>query len=216
MKEEEIVQKLHLLNQIQPEKKWITRTKREILGPAVSPSVFLGLFLIPLIVWGGIFYYNQTNLLKLAQEKNDLELVVLNLEKIKKETLLTRQNLKEINDPKEILALKEKIEENKKIVQQTKERISQLKETQPEKISQETLLVLAGAEAEIEKTKESYIKKQRILIGQLISEIDNYYDFLTEEQKALFNEGEKNYQEKNYSQSLEKLIQVKDSIANNE
>jgi hypothetical protein len=236
MTEKEVIEKIRLLKQIKPEKKWVFLTKEKILGkeplffPFLKPafatlsvakrtlSVSAG-FLFILILFGLSFTSlpgEPFYLIKKLAEKSQT-LFVSEEEKPKLELELANKKLEELskilekNDTKRLAPAINEAKES--VTQATKNLIKSkkvdkeiIKNTLELKKKSETIEKVLGVRVIEGETEEVLENSLKEKSQYLIKDLENRS--LTEEQKQIFEKAKEYFENQNYSKALELLLLI--------
>ena len=219
MTEKEVIEKIRLLRQIKPEKKWVFLTKEKILGkeplffPFLKPA-FAGLLFI-LILFGLTFTSlpgEPFYLIKKLVERSQT-VFVPEEEKPKLELELANKRLEELSkiaEKNDVKKLAPAINEAKESVAQATKNLVKSKKVDKE-IVQKTLQ-LEKKKQEVEKvlgtkiTEEETENPTKLLAKYLIEDLENRT--LTEEQKQILEKAKEYFEKEDFAKVLELLLLI--------
>ena len=219
MTEKEVIEKIRLLRQIKPEKKWVFLTKEKILGkeplffPFLKPA-FAGLLFI-LILFGLSFTSlpgEPFYLIKKLVERGQT-VFVPEEEKPKLELELANKRLEELSkiaEKNDVKKLAPAINEAKESVAQATKNLVKSKKVDKE-IVQKTLQ-LEKKKQEVEKvlgtkiTEEETENPTKLLAKYLIEDLENRT--LTEEQKQILEKAKEYFEKEDFAKVLELLLTI--------
>jgi predicted transcriptional regulator len=214
--EKDLIFKLKGLSRIKPEKRWVKRTKREILGPQFP--IFQPILIGSLLLLIGVFVFAQKSLpgeklyaikkiteraktfFVSSQEKPkvDLEIAAKRMEELRQ--IAEKNDVKKlpvaIKEVKEVSAvaaksLKQVKKPDKEIVQKTKEILEN------KTLAQKTL----GTEIET-PLDETY----KVLAENLIKEVEN--SSLTENQKEVLKKAKEFFEKGDFASAFLKVVEI--------
>ncbi len=214
--EEDLIFKLKKLSRIKPEKRWVKRTKREILGPQFP--IFQPILIGALLLLIGIFVSAQKSLpgeklyvIKRITERARM-LFVSPAEKPKVDLELTSkrlEELREIAEKNDVRKLSRAIKELNEVSSEAAKSLKQVKKPdqkiveKTKEIAQNKVLAQKTLETKIQTPLDEAYKD---LAERLIKEAEN--SSLTENQKEILNEAKEFFEKGDFLSAFLKAFEI--------